>query len=294
MNKDLILHRLIVLRCLTLFIWGICLILILSCKGGYKNDSKTSITRPNIIFFTVDTLRADHLRLYGYPRETMPTVSAFAKSALIFDNAVVPRGSTRPSYASMLTGLYPFHHGVRSNGAVLHNDITTLPEILRKNGYHTAAFVSNFVLISELSGLSQGFDVYDDRLDDRGRDQPNIERIAAHTLNAIMEWLATEPPQPFFLFINVIDPHGPYDPPDKFRGLYPTKKQRNLTMTQIPKSQLYEGITNFYDYVNRYDAEIRYVDEIFAALVYELKNRNLWDSSLFVFTADHGESMGGT
>jgi len=110
--------------------------------------------RPNVILLTVDTLRADHMGLYGYGRDTMPAVEEFARTAVVFENAVVPRGSTRPSYASMLTGLYPHHHGVRSNATVLHDEVVTLQELLGEAGYHTAGFVSNFVLIGELSGFA--------------------------------------------------------------------------------------------------------------------------------------------
>ena len=77
----------------------------------------------------------------------MPAIEAFAKSAMVFDNAVVARGSTLPSYASMLTGLYPFHHGIYNNGPLLHKDLPTLPEMLKKSGYHTAGFVSNLNIL---------------------------------------------------------------------------------------------------------------------------------------------------
>jgi len=263
-----------------------------ACKRNEESPSKTTAAQPNIIFLTVDTLRTEHLEFYGYSRETMPAVAAFAKSAKVFDNAVVPRGSTRESYASMLTGMYPFHHGVRSLVRVLHDDLVTLPEILRSNGYHTAGFVSNFVLIGEQSGFDQGFDVYDDRLEEAEPNRPNYERTAGRTLKAILEWLASDPPQPFFLFTNVIDPHGPYRPPERFRKLYKSEVHRDLPLAAIPSYQRIEGITDYYDYVDRYDAEIRYVDETLGILIEELKRRGLWDQSLVVFTADHGEALG--
>ncbi len=230
--------------------------------------------------------------LYGYARDTMPAVGAFAETAVVFDNCVVPRGSTRPSYASMLTGRYPFHHGTRTNGMVLHGDNVTLQEILGSAGYHTAAFVSNFVLVGKLSGFNQGFDVYDDRVEDRERTRLNYERKAGNTVKAILEWLASDPPQPFFLFTNFIDPHGPYDPPAKYRKLYRTNKIRILNHQQIPSYQRLEGQYNFFDYVDRYDAEIRYTDEAMGILIDELKRKGLWDEALVVFTADHGESFG--
>jgi arylsulfatase A-like enzyme len=275
--------------------------LLLAAVGGCDRREPARQTRawtaarrplPNIIMLTVDTLRADHMALYGYQRETMPAVQAFADTAVVFDNAVVPRGSTRPSYASMLTGLYPFHHGVRCNGSVLNADLVTLPEVLQAVGYHTAGFVSNFVLVGELSGFDQGFDVYDDRVEEREPNRPNYERTAANTLRAILQWLASDPPKPFFLFTNFIDPHGPYHPPQRFREMFHSTEQRQLSDEDIPAYQRIEGEHNYFDYVDRYDGEIRYVDEALGLLIEQLKAQGLWDDAVVIFTADHGESMG--
>ena len=248
--------------------------------------------RPNIIVLTVDTLRADHMVLYGYHRDTMPAIEAFAKTAVVFDQAVVSRGNTRASYASMLTGMHLFRHGVYNNRWMLHEGFTTLPEVLRSAGYHTAGFVSNFVLVGDLSGCDQGFDVYDDRVEERELNRPNYERSAGGTLKAILEWLETDPPQPFFLFTNLIDPHGPYLPPKRFRSLYKTPKERILNRKQITGYQYVEGSLNYFDYVDRYDAEIRYVDEALGQLIENLKSKGLWEDALVIFLGDHGESMG--
>lgn len=247
---------------------------------------------PNIVVLTVDTLRADHMGLYGYHRDTTPAIDAFAREAVVFDNAVVSRGTTRPSYASMLTALYPFHNGVHTNWEVLHETLPRLPEVLKSAGYHTAAFMSNFVLTKELSGCAQGFDIYDDRVEEREINRPNYERTAPNTVKAILEWLASDPPQPFFLFTNFIDPHGPYRPPEKLRRLYQSKQKRMLEKRQIPPYQLLEGSLNYFDYVDGYDGEIRYVDQSLELLIEQLKRKGLWDEVLVIFTSDHGESFG--
>ena len=247
---------------------------------------------PNIIILTVDTLRADHTPMYGYGRDTMPSIRSFTETAVLFDQAVIPRGNTRASYASMLTGLYPFHHGIYNNNFVLHEDMSTLPEILKPEGYHTAFFVSNFVLVGELSGCDQGFDIYDDRLEDQELNRTNYERSAAGTLKAILEWLENKPPQPFLLMVNLIDPHGPYLPPKRFRDLYKSKEKRILDRRKIFSYQMVDGSLNYYDYVDRYDGEIRYVDEAFGQLIEELKSKELWDKAFVVFLSDHGESLG--
>jgi arylsulfatase A-like enzyme len=266
-------------------------VLALSVSSCRKEKPGTT-DLPNIIVLTVDTLRADHTPMYGYHRDTMPSIRSFTETAVLFDQAVIPRGNTRASYASMLTGLYPFHHGIYNNNFVLHEDLSTLPEMLKPKGYHTAFFVSNFVLVGELSGCDQGFDVYDDRLEDRELNRTNYERSAAGTLKAILQWLENEPPEPFFLMVNLIDPHGPYMPPERFREMYKSKEKRILDRRKIFSYQMVDGSLDYYDYLDRYDAEIRYVDEAFGKLIEELKSKQLWDKAFVVFLSDHGEALG--
>ncbi len=266
------------------------------CRRGHTDAhgaTPTTAKRPNVIFLTVDTLRADHLGLYGYDRPTMPWLDEFATEAVVFDNAVVPRGSTRASYASMLTGLYPYRHGARSNRLVLHEDNRTLAEVLKTAGYRTGAFVSNFVLVAELSGCDQGFDVYDDRLTDKELFRTNYERSANQTADAILSWLENDPPQPFFLFTNFIDPHGPYLPPDKYRKQFQSGKTKSLDPGVIPDYQSRAGErADLYDFIDRYDAEIRYTNDAIERVVAGLKSKGIWENSIVVFTADHGESLG--
>jgi arylsulfatase A-like enzyme len=247
---------------------------------------------PNIIVLTVDTLRADHMALYGYLRDTMPVIGRFAKTAVVFDNAVVSRGLTRTSYASMLTGLYPFHHGVYNHGTVLHKGFARLPEVLKSAGYHTAAFMSNFVLVNNLSGCHHGFDLYNDFVGERELNRPNYERTAPNTTKAILEWLETGPPQPFFLFTNFIDPHAPYLPPPRFQHLYQSKKKWILNTKQFPRYARLPESLNFFDYVDGYDGEISYTDEALGILITELKRKGLWDDAIVIFTSDHGEHFG--
>lgn len=246
---------------------------------------------PNVIFLTVDTLRADRLPTYGYERMTMPRVAEFANEATVFTQAVVPRGLTRPSYASMLTGLYPFRHGVRRNEVVLHGDNVTLPEMLGRAGYTTAAFIANFQLLGDFSGIDQGFDLYDDDItgDDRG---VTYERSAGPTLQPILRWLKNKPDGPFFLFVNLVDPHGPYLPPPRFRSVFQSQETRLISKNDIPHYQRTDESVDFFDYSDRYDEEILYTDQVLGVLMDQLKASGEWANSLVVFTADHGESMG--
>ena len=220
----------------------------------------------------------------------MPAIEAFADGATVFPNAVAPRGVTRPSYASMLTGLYPYRHGVRTNMVTLHEDVETLPEILQNIGYHTAGFVSNIQLLHAMSGIGQGFDVYNDDVESDGR--VSYERHAGGTLRRTLDWLKSEPSEPFFLFTNFIDPHGPYLPPSRFSEEFSGGEEVLLERKQIPNYQRLGENLDYTYYVNQYDAEIRYVDQALGVLIDELKQRDLWDNSIIVFTADHGESLG--
>jgi len=186
----------------------------------------------------------------------------------------------------MLTGLYPVHHGVRANSVALHEDNVTLPEMLKAAGYHTAAFVSNGIMDEKLSGMSQGFDDY---VCSEGRKE---QMTAKDMITALLEWLDADPPQPFFLFTNFIDPHGPYDPPERFRKQFHSKQTRMLTRDMIPASIYVEGELNHFDYLDRYDGDILYTDELLGRTMDKLKDKGLWDDSFVVFTADHGECMG--
>ncbi len=283
-------HRISAITALLLLAWSA----LSGCRESQTTlrPAEVDAPRPNILLLTVDTLRADHLAAYGYDRDTMPEIGRFLDEAVVFDNAVVPRGITAPSYASMLTGLYPFRHGVRRNEIVVHADLTLLAEVMRSLGYHTAGFVSNSVLIGEVFGLDQGFDVYDDDLNERETGRFNYERTAGNTVEAIVDWLADDPPEPFFLFVNLIDPHGPYHPPEPFNETFRSDDTRFIGREHIRPYMYVEGQLNYYDYVDRYDGEIRFADHALGKLRKELEARDLWDDALVIFTADHGESMG--
>ena len=108
----------------------------------------------------------------------------------------------------------------------------------------------------------------------------------------IFDWLDSNPPQPFFLFTNFIDPHGPYRPPTRLKQLFQSGKKRILSPEQIPPSQILKKPLNYYDYVDAYDREIRYTDETLAVLIKKFKAKGLWDDSFVIFLADHGEAMG--
>jgi arylsulfatase A-like enzyme len=256
---------------------------------GNTPDRKPS-HRYNLIFITIDTLRADHTPFGGYNRQTMPATADFFRDAINFTGAETPRSTTTPAYSSMFSGLYPYHHGVRDLMLELNPQIETLAEILHREGYVTAGFVSSFAMNGSLSGFNQGFDIYDDYVDEKRPNGIKYERKAGRTIDRAIRWLHNRKNErPFFLFLHLIDPHGPYHPPDPFSKEFHSDQSRLLPPSLIRKYLLLPGEFNLFRYVDSYDGEIKYADSQLKRLYEVLQplRSNTW----IVFLADHGESM---
>jgi arylsulfatase A-like enzyme len=182
-------------------------------------------SRDNILLVTIDTARADRFGSYGYARARTRHLDRLAAEGVRFDKAFSTAPITLPAHASLLTGLYPFEHGVRNNGNFyLSEKFTTLGEILSKQGYRTGAFVSAFVL-DRRYGLARGFDVYDDRMQGPRAQVVSLEaeRRGDHTAQALSSWLASTVGQgdrPFFAWLHLYDPHEPYHAPPPFRDAF--------------------------------------------------------------------------
>lgn len=214
---------------------------------------------PNgIILISIDTCRADYLSCYGYLRQTTPNIDQLAAQSVIFKNAISPVPTTRPAHCSMLAGTIPPYHGVHGNlDDRLRDSTVTLAEILKENGFKTAAFVSAFVMDSQF-GLSQGFDIYNDSFVQK-------ERLGEQTNRFVLEWLEQHKNGRFFLFLHYFDPHAPYAPPEPFAFKFAG---------------------------DPYAGEIAYVDHCIGLIILKLKDLGLFDSSLIIVTSDHGEMLG--
>jgi arylsulfatase A-like enzyme len=247
----------------------------------------------NVVLVTIDTLRADHLSLYGYPRRTTPHIDAFAAASTTYDNAYATATFTSPSILSLLTGLYPPSHGVRFLRQPRPPQVWTLPGHLRGLGWHTAAVVSNWVLKGSASGLAGEFDVYDDQMTEPEPNRPEVlERNAERTTDAALRWLdARDPGPPFLLWVHYIDPHGPYVPPPPFDGQFVGPAGKRVRREKIPWYQRLGKVETLGRYVDRYDGEIAYVDEHVGRLLLGLERRALLGDTLVVLTSDHGESL---
>ncbi|MCG6948538.1 MAG: sulfatase-like hydrolase/transferase [Acidobacteria bacterium] len=223
--------------------------------------------RPSVLLITLDTTRADHLEPYGVEDVETPALSRLAAEGVVFEHAMATSPVTAPAHASLLTGLYPPHHGVRNNSThYLPEEIPTLAEWLSEAGYRTAAFVSTVILEARY-GLDQGFGVYDDEIrsavagDER---RMTVERPAGATTDRALAWLDTlGSNESFFLWVHYYDPHIPYSPPSPWAERYPNRG---------------------------YDGEIAYTDSQIARLLQH--PRAMTDDVIVMAIGDHGESLG--
>lgn len=255
-----------------------------------SNPNLPGKQKPNLVFITIDTLRADHTPFSSYARSTMPNTAKFFKEGINFTHATTVRSRTVPAYASLFTGMYPYRTGVRDLFHQLHPSFETLPEILNDQGYVTAGFVSSFVMIGKLNHLNQGFQFYEDRIGEKRATVENYERRSDETVHEILKWLKRRPQEkPFFLFLHFIDPHGPYDAPSDY-AKFQSNQEESLERQKIPDYQFRPGVLNKYEYVDQYDAEILFLDRNLSLLYAALSE--LEENTWFLFTADHGETLG--
>ncbi|HMD84600.1 MAG TPA: sulfatase-like hydrolase/transferase [Terriglobia bacterium] len=221
---------------------------------------------PSIILISIDTLRADRLSCYGYRRLATPHIDAITQGGTLFTSIDSQVPLTFPSHVSLFTSTYPFFNGIEDNGEALRPNAVTLATLLKSHGYHTGAVVGGFVLDRRF-GLDQGFDEYDSTFNphrERESDPGDVKRSGADVVAAATQWLQATSNRPFFLFLHLYDLHTPYNLPATYRARYGTG----------------------------YDAELRYVDEQVGVFWDALRQRNLLDKALVVFTSDHGESLG--
>jgi membrane-anchored protein YejM (alkaline phosphatase superfamily) len=181
------------------------------------------VERPNVILITLDTTRADHLGCYGYGPAKTPNLDALARGGVRFSQASSVAPLTQPAHSSIMTGMYPTHHGVRINGnAALGQEQRTIAEALSEKGYKTGAFVGAFVLDGRW-GLNQGFQLYDDQFNlekYKHLDLASVQRPADKVMDAALAWLEGQPSSPFLAWIHFYDAHSPYEPPEPFLSEY--------------------------------------------------------------------------
>lgn len=245
--------------------------------------------KPDIYIILADACQAAHLGAYGYGRNTSPHIDAFARDAMVYENAYANAAFTRSSVATLLTGLFPDSHKVRVLQHELPGRLLTLPEYLSAKGYHTAIHSSSSV-ISPPFGLKQGVD---DFVNVRGL---KFEGSNPRLFNGFAGWLK-KTASPRFAYVHFMNPHLPSVPvpgfvlPFSAGGKLPSYR-RMIELTEKAKDlSLPFSDDELRELVLGYDASIAWMDGEFGKIIAELKQKDLYDGSLVVFLADHGEAM---
>ena len=234
----------------------------------------------NLVLISIDCLRADHLSAYGYHRNTTPHIDRFAAEGVLFENAVSVSSWTLPTHMSMLTGLMPSFHGANRSHK-LSTSVPFLPEILSGAGYETLGVVSGAYL-SQAFGFERGFDSYRFLKDARAENVVDAGLLLARESRG----------RRHFLFLHLFDAHWPYLPPREFLDRF---DQRPPDISDIMPKIIYgkrpRGPEEIQQFVNLYDGEIAYLDQQLGRFFEGLREAGLYDRSLILLTADHGESF---
>ncbi len=284
------------------------LVLGLSISGcGGQDDASTETTSTQapaepgpVVLIVVDTLRADHLPCYGYSRNTSPAICQLASEGALYERTYAPATTTTPAMASIFTGLNPYRHGVERLFRVLPEENVTLSERFQAAGWNTGGFVSSFVMFNQFSGFGQGFDVYSGEFSPGGG-KPNLpvpgmgfighfERSASDTVEEALSWLKEVGPRSF-LFIHLIEPHGPYKPLEPYAEKFSLPAEGELP-GKVPAYQRIEGLEYASEWIGRYDGEIATADGQIKVLLKGLQRLGFYENATIVLTADHGESLG--
>jgi arylsulfatase A-like enzyme len=250
--------------------------------------------KPNVVILLLDCLRADHVGVNGYHRDTTPSLDGLAAEGVNFSLAFAQAQWTRPSVPALLTGLYPSEHGVvslqvgelRASAGALSPDVETLAESLKEHGYDTA-LIGEQAQLSRRFGLDQGFDLYNNRV-----------RKAEKINRKFLGWASEREGRPFFAYLHYLDAHMPYCPPESTRGRFRTSGDgvpECLASRQMIEDVRYGRIELSADEITEmiaaYDEELAALDADLGDLFRKMKKKGLWDETLIVVTADHGEEF---
>ncbi|MBI3735341.1 sulfatase [Candidatus Sumerlaeota bacterium] len=256
---------------------------------------------PNLVLITVDTLRTQNVHCYGYGRETTPKMDALAAKGTLYGRAYATAPWTLPSHASLFTGQYPMEHGARSfkmededsetsSTWVYHNPLDlearTLAEALKEEGYRTVGITANTGFLCPESHLDQGFDAYFNG------------SYPAETLNLnVWKWFENHPERPFFMFLNYMDAHQPYNTEPIAGFLDDLKEQDSSAVLESIRGKILSREKPPPDdqiqiLMDQYDLGIRHADNAIGAVVGKLRELGIYDNTTIIVTSDHGEYFG--
>ena len=254
------------------------------CGSGKKGQRP-----PNVVLIVMDTVRQDHLSCYGYERDTTPFLRSLCAEAQKYLTAYSTTCWTAPAHASLFTGQFPGTHGVTQRRLVLRDEAVTLAEVLREHGYATTGICEN-PMLSALRGYDQGFDCYFEPWRSRSEKGENA------ALEFFRETLhKRKKREPFFIFVNLVEPHSPYTSSGPYRGSFATDK--SITVSNNLWREFFLGKKRFSDDELRhlselYDEEVRYVDHLVGGMAEALKRARVLDDTVLIVTSDHGEHFG--
>lgn len=249
---------------------------------------RSAIAGSNLLFVSIDTLRADHVHAYGYPRRTTPHIDYLARRGVRFDNAVAAEMWTLPSHATMFTGLHPVEHGAwrATDPHPLSGEAVTLAEQLQSAGYATGGFAGGRWVTSRM-GMNQGFDHWENDATWKQSLQD-----ASHRFESVKSWLEKLETRPFFAFAHLYQVHAPYDPPERF-DVFRSEAERAVDRQRIVGT--FEGElptpTELSAQVALYDGDILATDTALGELMQWMDQEGWLDNTLVIITSDHGEEF---
>jgi arylsulfatase A-like enzyme len=282
-------------------------LLLLAC-GGSGSGVRAAERKPDVLVLLIDTLRADRLGSYDYPRPTSPNLDALARRGAVLRRASAQAPWTIPSVSSLMTGRYLTSHQERPDP-----DATTLAELFKGAGYRTLGVCANHVIMPEV-GFGRGFDEFIPRtyINDKGRRQKRIKG----DFEAVLSWL-DEPLQratardengsrpPLFLYVQPLDPHAPYQlhsnyedvlgqesvPPIQPEGWLERTLHEVGSVAPANDPGWKKALRAISRQRNQYDREVRYSDEVFGQLLETLEQRGVGDNLIVAVISDHGEEL---
>ena len=237
---------------------------------------------PSLVLISVDCLRASHVGVYGYERNTTPQIDSLAADGVIFGSAWSTSSWTLPSHVSMMTGMPPSVHGVVDRWKKIYSSLSYLPDILSRSGYETNG-IATFTLVSQTYGFEKGFSQY----------RTLHERPAETIVDEALTVMSGSRGRRKFLFMHLFDAHDPYYPPERelWHRFGPRPKDMTDLLDKVDKRVPPVDQNEIQEVINLYDAEIVYLDQELGRFFDGLKELGLYDGSLIILTADHGEAF---
>ena len=291
----------------TLAFWGAPVV-----RQRVARDATAGGPPQGVILVQLDTLRKDHLDVFGYERPTAPILRGLAGEGALFQNAITQTSWTKAETPSIMTSLYPTTHGVHQIPDRLPAAATTIAEAYRQAGYATLSY-SSVVFTGQFTNLHQGFEELHEGESTAGRAGPRGAKTSREYVDRLVDWLGDHRDVPFFVYLHFFDPHAPYEPNRPYDTMWADPKGREEYLRQqevlkktitdafmaqrgmATRAQLVEAGVDPEAYIRYskdwYDGAIRGMDTEIGRLVERLRELGLGERTLLALYADHGEEF---